>query len=340
MRDSREEIPSPRASLRGKELSMDESLLKFAQSVKVTQCRVFNTPNLIFLCGGRVSAVSAHGPPFESVRDYFFRYIQANQPAISEKLRRAEEINDWFDGNVFRDLLELEEYLADLSDVIILFVESPGSIAELGAFAMSTTVCPKILTVINTLHPEKSFIADGPVRRLRSAQTSLVYSFEWDCDISRFNTEINIDTFRDMSEQLADVIMKRREKGPKEGIFNPKSPGHAMLMIADLTDIIGIVSKGEIIDCLFALGMEPDGGILKKYLYLLERLQIIKKLDYSNQVYYVATYSAQFIRYDFLEQAMIRDRKRAKFLVRQGLKRADPRRAKIYSHYLQRASQT
>ena len=39
---------------------------------------------------------------------------------------------DRFDNSI--DLLIFEEFLAEVSDSIILFVESPGSFCELGAF--------------------------------------------------------------------------------------------------------------------------------------------------------------------------------------------------------------
>ena len=54
------------------------------------------------------------------------------------------------DHERFTDLLEVESYLADLAElIIILFVESPGSIAELGAFSALVTVQPKVLAVVN-----------------------------------------------------------------------------------------------------------------------------------------------------------------------------------------------
>lgn len=145
---------------------MAESLLAFAQSVKISTCRVRNTPNLIFLCGGPPQNGRAPGP-YRSARDYFFRYVKANRPTIATRLRFAEDIGRWMDHQVFADLLEVENYVADLADVIILFVESPGSIAELGAFSALTKVQPKILAVVNKKFREPSFISDGPVRRLQ-----------------------------------------------------------------------------------------------------------------------------------------------------------------------------
>ena len=47
-----------------------------------------------------------------------------------ERVKLAEDVNAWFrKDDALPDLLELENYLAHLADVIVLFVESPGSIA-------------------------------------------------------------------------------------------------------------------------------------------------------------------------------------------------------------------
>src|SRR5579871_634344 len=111
---------------------MDQSIVSFLKSVDIPQCRVQNTPRFIFLCGGMTRTSGRH---YASARDYFFRYIKANDTALLKRVRLAESINNWFDNDIFEDLLELEVILADCSDLTLLFVESPGSIAELGAFA-------------------------------------------------------------------------------------------------------------------------------------------------------------------------------------------------------------
>src|ERR1022692_4858270 len=79
---------------------MDEALLAFAQSVDVSSCRILSAPNLIFLCGGRVSEGSHFGP-YSSARDYFYQYITANEPEITARGKLAEAMNRWFDRESF-----------------------------------------------------------------------------------------------------------------------------------------------------------------------------------------------------------------------------------------------
>src|SRR5262249_47805835 len=145
---------------------MDGSIAEFVKSVKIESCRVINTPQLIFLCGGPTGGQGS--TRIRSARDYFYRYIHLHEADLKNRVRLAEEINDWFDEDTFADLLELEAYLADTSDLIVLFVESAGSIAELGAFAADASLRPRTLAVLNSSHDtNRTFITDGPVRRIK-----------------------------------------------------------------------------------------------------------------------------------------------------------------------------
>jgi hypothetical protein len=312
---------------------MAESLLAFAQSVKVSTCRVRNTPNLIFLCGG---PPQNQGSPkrYRSVRDYFIRYVKANKPTIAPRLRLAEDIGRWLDHERFTDLLEVENYLADLAEIIILFVESPGSIAELGAFSALTTVQPKILAVVNKKFDGPSFIADGPVRRLQELAGSAVYKYFWNPATRRLNDRSNLDVFKEMSEELCDVLQHREDDQLKEPSLDLKSHGHTMLMVADLIDIVFAATMTDIQDCLRALGREVDKPTLQKYLFLLEDLRIIKE-EYLNGSFYVSGGGGPYIAYDFSAGALVKDRERAKFLIRSSL---DETRARILKRYLRQAN--
>jgi hypothetical protein len=54
-----------------------------------------------------------------------------------------------------------------LSGAILLFAESAGSLAELGAFAALKTVAPSLIAVLSDYYYEQSsFIRNGPVKYL------------------------------------------------------------------------------------------------------------------------------------------------------------------------------
>jgi hypothetical protein len=226
---------------------MDDSISAFVKSVSIASCRVINTPHLVFLCGGATSDTT--DGPFLSARDYFHRYIRDHEPELGKRVRLAERINDWFDEDTFADLLELEVHLADVSDLTILFVESAGSIAELGAFATEDLLRPKTLAVLNSAYPSvRTFIADGPVRRIKKHDVNLIRYFEW--KVEPLNEQSNLDVFEDMSQVLVQFVLDRGAAAPKEQLLNKSSIGHTMFLIADLVDLVGITTGTEITECL------------------------------------------------------------------------------------------
>jgi hypothetical protein len=115
----------------------------FTESVDPDKLAILNQPDYIFLCGGPLD-------DFEhSLRAYFYRDEVQKNPALLEKIQLAEKADDWHQSRkLFDDLLELEEHLAGLSACVLLFVESPGAIAEFGAFSQMELIQEKLVVVI------------------------------------------------------------------------------------------------------------------------------------------------------------------------------------------------
>lgn len=68
-----------------------------------------------------------------------------------------------------KDLLSLEGLLADSVDAIVLIPESPGSFAELGAFANDEKLRKKLICLVdNKYKKDKSFINQGPLKLVKN----------------------------------------------------------------------------------------------------------------------------------------------------------------------------
>lgn len=67
------------------------------------------------------------------------------------------------------DLLKFEELLVEISDGVILFLESYGTATELGAFAYLDSLAKKMLVFVQSQYEEdKSFINTGPIKRIQN----------------------------------------------------------------------------------------------------------------------------------------------------------------------------
>jgi hypothetical protein len=128
---------------------------------KVTQKSTIS----IFLCGGRMDNL-------EAARPRFFRAVKDSKDL---RIRMPEGIFDDLLEKKAYDLLELEEILAHSVDAIVIFPESPGSFAELGAFSGSTALQRKIICVCEESYKNAlSFINVGPIKILRKVKKSRV----------------------------------------------------------------------------------------------------------------------------------------------------------------------
>jgi hypothetical protein len=205
-----------------------------------------------------------------------------------------------------------------LAAVTVLFVESPGSIAELGAFAASNELRPKTVAVLNKKHgSEKSFIADGPVRKIKGENENHVYYYNW--DPGQLNS---VDTTREFTE-IARVLTEFLEQGDaerkKQLRFNPELPSHTLLLVTDLIRIPGVASKSEIDTCLEELGCDSARKALDQHLSILQSVGFIEKHLRSNQTFYVCESSTTFIRYAYRKDARFKDAKRIQTVVREYL---------------------
>ncbi|KAF0145956.1 MAG: hypothetical protein FD156_634 [Nitrospirae bacterium] len=105
----------------------------------------------------------------------------------------------WNSNNV------LEGLLAESVDAIVLIPESPGSFAELGAFANDEKLRAKIICIIDKkFKKDKSFINQGPVKLIKKAnKDNLLY-----LDLNDLDGEI---------EKLSASLSKIKKTSTKKG---------------------------------------------------------------------------------------------------------------------------
>lgn len=308
---------------------MDYSIVDFVKSLRVDRCKIRNTPNLIFLCGGKTT----ESGKYQSARDYFFRHLKAKAPKIASRVKLAEDVNEWFDREVFPDLLELENHLADLADITILFVESPGSIAELGAFAASNVLRPKTLAVLNNHYDQRhTFISDGPVQKIRNENADFVHYYDW--NPRYLNSKATKKEFKEMAEGLARFLVARDRLHAKEQTFDTMKPGHVLLLVAGLIAIAGVATIADTINCLKELGCDSHLAEVDRYLSLLESMGLITRTLRSNQSFYVSATTKSFIRYAYRPDALLKDQQRIKTAIRSSL---EPIRRSVLSKSVKRS---
>ena len=149
----------------------DEMIDSMRNHLEIINGQIITYPKFVFLCGKAYE----NDMYDSSNRGVIDRYIKGQTDNIfivlSEKLWE-----DSFDSNI--DLLTFEDFLAEVSDCIILLVESPGSFCELGAFAYADKLfSDKLILVIDKKYEnDKSFIITGPTSKALKDGSEVVYA--------------------------------------------------------------------------------------------------------------------------------------------------------------------
>lgn len=164
----------------------------------------------IFLCGGMSTKKNT------SYRDKLRKKIGSKKVNI---LYPEDLFMEMLNKKQY-DLLTMEGVLADNSDLIVLFPESPGSFAELGAFSQNKETAKKLLVFQhNKFKRARSFIAQGPIDYMNRNYKGSVHYFNEDID--------------KVSNELKTILRKR---------FKLYSKGSNTIEFKDVDRVTGLLS--------------------------------------------------------------------------------------------------
>ena len=156
----------------------------------------------IFLCGADISQKDMMrytiAEALKSRRLYWYYFDIVYPEDIFDEL---------LFGSRSSDLLSLEGLLADSVDAIVLIPESPGSFAELGAFANDEKLRQKLICIIDKKYKkDKSFINQGPLKLVKQAnRNGIIY-------VDPNNIENEIDKLIVALKKVKKVSSKKSDR--------------------------------------------------------------------------------------------------------------------------------
>ncbi|WP_288932242.1 retron St85 family effector protein [uncultured Eubacterium sp.] len=162
------------------DLWKDTEIIKIVNEIKnkkrVNSFKSKIVPKFIFICGSQIVDENGKELSEEELKNNIRYYIARTlneQMEIIDYGKNVKMVNCVFSEHLYNqdlaeDILSFEEVLAEISDYIIIVVESPGTYCELGAFVLNDKFMKKTI-VINEDKPqfEKSFITRGPIKKVR-----------------------------------------------------------------------------------------------------------------------------------------------------------------------------
>jgi hypothetical protein len=186
----------------------------------------------------------------------------------------------WWAFSGYDDLLTFERDACHLARAIVLFPESPGSLAELGALAVDDSIVRRLLVVVQSKYLEadkrESFLNLGPLKRVEALRNRCV-----------IGTESSRDLASEDFETVMEFVHDRLPSMPSTEKLRLEVPTHKLLLIADLVDLLLICKPAELQAGLlhFELSMTPQE--LERAAKLLEFFGLIRIEHRGTELFYV-----------------------------------------------------
>ena len=191
---------------------MSDPRNEFLEKVNFNQVEVREYPRIAFLCGGSpvVLIDTSNNQYHPSVRSYISKSLTARFSNL--RFQNAEDVKEWNSYSVYDDLIEFERDIAHICKVIVLFVESAGSIAELGSFAIIPEITEKLIVFVHQEYSHStSFVALGPLKKINVEDKENVHYIKWEMEPKSINgkrTQILIEGSMSSWEQYTCEAIK------------------------------------------------------------------------------------------------------------------------------------
>lgn len=264
---------------------MDIYIRNFLDKLSCDNLRIVKFPEIVLLCGGPISTENVI-----SFRNFLFKND------LSTKYLFPENIKEWNQDNLYTDLLTFEEDLAMIISAVVLFVESAGAIAELGAFSKIASINSKLLVIMDTVHYNNdSFIKLGPIKYLENLNDEPILTCRF-LQRNSFCIENCKEELNTVKNEINSFV-----KDIKTKKLDFTQTAHVALFICEILSYFQVLSFSEIreiMDCICSQAKI----ILQRAIFLLEALDLIKSEHYMRSNYYFPTNCGQTVRFSFKDK--------------------------------------
>lgn len=257
-------------------MKFDDQLIAEFQNFDHSKFTVNFTPPRVFLCGGEVDVKA---PIPKSARQRLIDYFSRHEQELHDACIQAEDFKDYFKEGAYSDLLEFETDIANIATLIVVCLESPGALVELGLFCTDSVIVKKLLVVApqEELAGEDSFIYLGPLKNIKRKDADAVIAYPW--------PKQDVPDYEHIPE-IASDIKRRLSKMLKSQQFSAANSAHVALLIHDIVLLAHPITFTEIELALLAFNVDISSADVSRLLYLLEKIELISRTTYSSVNYY------------------------------------------------------
>ena len=305
-------------------ISVKSSIPDIVEWLDVEKLHVHAPSDAVLVCGGQQDVKSETSL---SLRDAFLK-VSHNPPLSKLTFRLAEETSVTEKKSAYSDWMNFEADLAQLCQLIVLFCESEGSIAELALFVSIDEIARRLVVVIdNKSNSAGSYVNHGPI-------AAFVEEYGRERKFVLNLPDIGIEKLSDISKvdlnalrlALQDYIYEAAQLNKEPRTFIRERAGHKIKLVTGLIQHYGALTEVELEVLLYCLGVDATELDIKKYVQCAEFLGWIKSEERGVTLYWVPIEQGDAIEYALRSGAPTINKAAWRARVRQYWSKAEPER--------------
>jgi hypothetical protein len=280
-----------------------DGLTEAFQRLDFDRLRLRKPSKTVFFCGGKLGKLNEK--PAFSVRDFLLRH-RALFRTINCNVVLAEDATQLYRDSKFRDLISFEEGVAQVAALILIVAESPGALAELGAFTLSEAISPHLKVIVDRNYErDESFIRHGPLRRLQNAYDGSVSFYPW----SQIKSS-GYPTKRSLGRIYGDLkaLIQGYVNAAPQTIGFRDAAANAIYYVTYWVVFLGTaMPQGKVIEAVRDCIPEATEELIINALYVLQMVKWIKLEAYGPYRYYFSLFNHDSLQYAFTGPKGARD---------------------------------
>jgi hypothetical protein len=292
-------------------------LLTLFGDLALDRLRLSRPTKFTFLCGGIIAGAETARP--ESLRDFLYRVKKAGSRL---HLVLAESATQLYRDTDYHDLITFEEDIARIAAVVLVISESPGSLAELGAFAANDTIRRSLRVLVqSTFERAESFVRFGPIERMIKDARENVGFFPWRTHAS--NGRLVVRSAKPIHRDIEAFIRDHVDATPNTFSWDNSEEVRSFFVIYWIVYLAFAISPTLLQNCV--QGLLPNISLreIRNRLFCMQLAGWIGHRAYGARDYYFVLHDVDVFEYAFRPDVGDHDSGRRKVAVAQAFRRIE-----------------
>jgi hypothetical protein len=249
-------------------------LTTFYNDLELNEVRVRRPSKFLFLCGGNISP--NEDARAQNLRDYLYRVRRLSRRFNIVLAERATQL---YRDSHYGDLISFEEDIARIASVVLVIAESPGSLAELGAFTANDTI-QKSLRVVIQQHYDvaESFVRYGPVERIKKAKRGNLAVYPWRIHA---NGTLNIKSTEPHYRPIVSFVSDHFEAVPNSTTYGKLGEAQLFYIVYWIVYLCLAVSIPTLNDYVRLIVPNASNEVIRNKLYCMKLAGWIDVISYA-----------------------------------------------------------